>query len=242
VRKLENRIVLIDGLKELGVDASEDMLKKLEIFKEIMLEWNEKINLTSITEEREIYIKHFLDSATCLSTGYIKDGMKVIDVGTGAGFPGIPLKILKEGLDMTLLDSLNKRVSYLNEVVKILTLKSTATIHARAEEAGSNKAYREVYDIVLSRAVASMNVLCEYCLPFAKVGGYFLCQKGPDTGSELEESRAAIKIMGGSVKEVKEYQLPFSDIKHSIIVIEKVTQTPTKYPRKPGKPSASPII
>lgn len=233
---------MVDGLKALGIDVSEEKLKKLGVFKEIMLQWNEKINLTSITEEREIYIKHFLDSVTCLSTGYIKDGMKVIDVGTGAGFPGIPVKILKDELEMTLLDSLNKRVSYLNEVLKKLYLKDVTTIHARAEEAGSSTAHREEYDIVLSRAVASMNVLCEYCMPFAKVGGYFLCQKGPDIGIELEESRAAISVLGGIVKEVKEYQLPFSDIKHNIIIIEKVADTPTKYPRKPGKPAVSPII
>ena len=240
--KLENRKTLIEGLKVLGTDISMEKLEKLIAFKEIMLEWNEKINLTAITEEREVFIKHFLDSATCLSTGYIKDGMKIIDVGSGAGFPGIPVSILKDGIKMTLLDSLNKRISYLNEVVKKLDLKGITTVHARAEEAGSSKEHREAYDIVLSRAVASMSVLCEYCLPFVKVGGYFLCQKGPDTRIELEESELAIKTLGGIVKEVKEYQLPFSDIKHNIIIIGKTTDTPTKYPRKPGKPAASPIL
>ena len=240
--KLENRKVLIDGLKELGIDASEVKLEKLIEFKKIMLDWNEKVNLTAITEEKEVFIKHFLDSATCLSTGYIKEGMNLIDVGTGAGFPGIPISILKNGLKMTLLDSLNKRVTYLNEVVKQLDLKDITTVHARAEEAGSSEVYRAVYDIVLSRAVASMSVLCEYCMPFAKVGGYFLCQKGPDISSELEEAGTAIKTLGGRIKEVREYFLPFSDIKHNIIVIEKTTDTPTKYPRKPGKPAANPII
>ena len=239
--KLENKRVLIDGFKELGLNVSEEMIDKLGVVKEIMLQWNEKVNLTSITEEREVYIKHFLDSATCLATGYIKDGMKVIDVGTGAGFPGIPVKILKDQLEMTLLDSLNKRVSYLNEVLKKLGLQNITAIHARAEEAGSSNIHREVYDIVLSRAVASMNVLCEYCMPFAKMGGYFLCQKGPDIGTELEESRSAIKVLGGVVREVLEYQLPFSEIKHNIIIIEKVAETPTRYPRKPGKPAANPI-
>lgn len=239
--KLENREILIDGLKELGIDASTDTVEKLLAFKEIMLEWNEKINLTAITEEKEVFIKHFLDSATCLSTGYIKEGMSAIDVGTGAGFPGVPLKILMSGLNITLLDSLNKRISYLNEVAKKLKLSCTTMVHARAEEAGSSKAHRESYDIVLSRAVASMSVLCEYCMPFAKVGGFFLCQKGPDIKAELEEAGAAIKALGGKVREIKEYQLPFSDIKHNIIVIEKIAATPTKYPRKPGKPAASPI-
>jgi 16S rRNA (guanine527-N7)-methyltransferase len=206
-----------------------------------MISWNEKINLTAITEEKEVYIKHFLDSATCLSTGYIKDGMRAIDVGTGAGFPGIPLKILKPDIEMTLLDSLNKRISYLDEVVAKLGLMGVKTVHARAEEAGSNKEFREAYDIVLSSAVAAMNVLCEYCIPFAKVGGFFLCQKGPDIEEELAEARQAIKLLGGEIREVKEYQLPFSNIKHNIIIIEKISETPTKYPRKPGKPSASPL-
>jgi 16S rRNA (guanine527-N7)-methyltransferase len=241
VNKLKNRDILINGAKELGIEISQDKLEKLIAFKDIMLEWNEKINLTAITEEREVFIKHFLDSATCLSTGYIKEGMKVIDVGTGAGFPGIPVKILMDGLKITLLDSLNKRVNYLSEVVKMLNLSETKTVHARAEEAGSSKEHRESYDIVLSRAVASMNVLCEYCMPFVKVGGFLLCQKGPDIKEELEEAASAIRILGGAVKEVREYRLPFSDIRHNIIIIEKVAATPTKYPRKPGKPAANPI-
>lgn len=241
VRKLENREILINGLKELGIDASEEALKKLISFKDIMLEWNEKINLTAITEEREVYIKHFIDSATCLATGCIKENMSAIDVGTGAGFPGVPLKILMDSLDMTLLDSLNKRISYLKEVSAKLGLKNVNTVHARAEEAGADKAYRERYDIVLSRAVAAMSVLCEYCMPFAKVGGVFLCQKGPDIKEELEEARSAIRTLGGRVREIKEFKLPYSDIKHNIIIIEKVEPTPTKYPRKPGKPAANPI-
>jgi 16S rRNA (guanine527-N7)-methyltransferase len=239
--KLENREVLISGLKELEIDATEEMIEKLIASNDIMLKWNEKVNLTAITEEKEVFIKHFLDSATCLSTGYIRDGMSVIDVGTGAGFPGVPLKIYNSTLKITLLDSLNKRISYLNEVVKKLNLNKINTVHARAEEAGSSKDHRECYDIVLSRAVASMSVLCEYCLPFAKVGGFFLCQKGADIKNEMEEAGKSIKTLGGVVKEVKEYQLPFSDIKHSIIVIKKISATPTKYPRKPGKPAADPI-
>lgn len=241
MNKLENREILINGLKELGIEASQEKAERLIAFKEIMLEWNEKINLTAITEEREVFIKHFLDSATCLATGYIKEGMAVIDVGTGAGFPGVPLKILMESLNMTLLDSLNKRISYLNEVGRKLNFKNTRMLHSRAEDAGSNKAHRESYDIVLSRAVASMSVLCEYCLPFAKVGGYFLCQKGPDIREEMEEAGNAIKALGGKVREVREFELPYSDIKHNIIIIEKIAATPTKYPRKPGKPSADPI-
>lgn len=239
---LENKEILINGLMELNIDPTKEKVNKLLAFKEIMLEWNEKVNLTAITEEKEIFIKHFLDSATCLSTGYIKEGMRVIDVGTGAGFPGIPIQILNEGLKMILLDSLNKRVIYLKEAIKRLDLINISAIHGRAEEAGRVKDNRECYDIVLSRAVASMNVLCEYCLPFAKIGGYFLCQKGPDIEEEMENAVSAIKTLGGAIKEVREYMLPFSDIKHNIVIIEKVSETPTKYPRKPGKPAANPII
>ena len=240
--RLENKDILINGLIELKIDPTKEKVDKLIVLKEIMLEWNEKVNLTAITEEKEIFIKHFLDSATCLSTGYIKEGMRIIDVGTGAGFPGIPIQILKDGLEMTLLDSLNKRIIYLKEAVKKLDLGNVSAVHGRAEEAGRNKAHRESYDIVLSRAVASMNVLCEYCLPFAKVGGFFLCQKGPETKEEIGNAASAIKTLGGTIKDVREYKLPYSDIKHNIIIIEKVSATPTKYPRKPGKPAANPII
>lgn len=238
---LDSRDILFEGLKELGIEGTEDKLERFVAFKDIMLEWNENINLTAITEEKEVYIKHFLDSATCVASGYIKEGMKVIDVGTGAGFPGVPVKILMGGVDITLLDSLNKRINYLKDAVTKLNLKGVELVHGRAEEAGADKLYREKYDIVLSRAVASMDVLCEYCLPFARVGGYFLCQKGPDIKEELQEAERALEVLGGEIAEIKQYSLPFSDITHNIIVIKKVVQTPTKYPRKPGKPSANPL-
>ena len=239
--KLNNKEVIYQGLKELGIEVSMPVIDKLLIFKDIMLEWNEKINLTSITDERDIYVKHFLDSATCLSTGYIKSGMRVIDVGTGAGFPGIPVKIIKNDIKITFLDSLNKRINYLKEVVQKLELDDTVLIHGRAEETGNNKSHRESYDVVLSRAVASMNILCEYCLPFVKVGGVFLCQKGPNIEEELKEAEKAINVLGGKLTEIKKYKLPFSDIIHNVIIIKKEVHTPTKYPRKPGKPSVNPI-
>ncbi|TAH64157.1 MAG: 16S rRNA (guanine(527)-N(7))-methyltransferase RsmG [Gottschalkiaceae bacterium] len=238
---MNNKEVIYQGLKELGIEVSMPVIDKLLIFKDIMLEWNEKINLTSITDERDIYVKHFLDSATCLSTGYIKSGMRVIDVGTGAGFPGIPVKIIKNDIKITFLDSLNKRINYLKEVVQKLELDDTVLIHGRAEETGNNKSHRESYDVVLSRAVASMNILCEYCLPFVKVGGVFLCQKGPNVEEELKEAEKAINVLGGKLIEIRKYKLPFSDIIHNVIIIEKEVHTPTKYPRKPGKPSVNPI-
>lgn len=233
---------LQQGLTEIGVHASKEAVEKLELLKALLIEWNEKINLTAITEPAEVDIKHFIDSATCLSTGYIKDGARVIDVGTGAGFPGVPVKVLNESLEITLLDSLNKRIKYLQDVSEKLGLKGVTLVHSRAEDGGSNKAYREKYDIALSRAVAAMNVLCEYCLPFVKVGGYFICQKGPSYKEELENAQRAIEILGGRLKEVKGYQLPGSDITHYIIIVEKIRETPTKYPRKAGKPAAEPLI
>lgn len=239
---LENRNILIDGMKEIGIELTDQSLQKLLAYKGILLDWNEKINLTAITEEKDVYIKHFVDSATCLKTGYIKDGMALIDVGTGAGFPGVPIKILSQKVHMTLLDSLNKRITYLHEVIEKLGLQDVEPIHGRAEEVGVNSKYREKYDIALSRAVAAMNVLCEYCLPFVKVGGYFICQKGSDCKEELKEAEKAIKLLGGQLVETQIFKLPFSDITHQIIIIKKVAETPTKYPRKPGKPAANPII
>jgi 16S rRNA (guanine527-N7)-methyltransferase len=230
------------GLQEINIEATSEMLDKFELLKTLLIEWNEKINLTAITDLDEVDIKHFIDSATCLATGYIKDGDEVIDVGTGAGFPGVPVKILNDSLKVTLLDSLNKRIKYLEDVVNKLELNNMKLVHSRAEDGGSNKLYREKYDIALSRAVATMSVLCEYCLPFVRVGGYFICQKGPSYKEELDNAAKAIQILGGKVKEVKNYKLANSDITHYVIIIEKVKETPSKYPRKAGKPAAEPII
>ena len=233
---------LKEGLEQLHMVTSPEILEKFERFKALLIEWNEKINLTAIIDPVEVDIKHFVDSVTCLATGYIKDGNSVIDVGTGAGFPGVPIKILNRSLKVTLLDSLNKRVKYLEDVVSKLELEDVKLVHARAEDGGINKLYREKYDIALSRAVAAMNVLCEYCLPFVKLGGYFICQKGPSYKEELEHAAKAIEVLGGKVKEVKSYKLANSEITHYVIIIQKIKETPSKYPRKAGKPAAEPII
>lgn len=238
---MDYREILLDGMKAINIDIDMKVADSFELYKEILLEWNDKINLTAIKDEKEIYLKHFVDSATCISTGYIKENDNIIDVGTGAGFPGLPIKLINNSIQLTLLDSLNKRISYLREVVEKLLLKDVELLHSRAEDAGSNGRYREKFDVVLSRAVASMSILCEYCLPFAKVGGYFICQKGPKYIEELAEAENAIRVLGGEIKEVKTYKLPDSDITHYVIIIQKVINTPTKYPRKAGKPSADPI-
>lgn len=238
---MNDKEYLKTGFHSMGLEVDDKAIDKFIDLKEILLEWNEKINLTTITQKEEVFIKHYFDSVACLNDGYIKDGMKVIDVGTGAGFPGIPLKIVREDIKLTLLDSLNKRISYLEDALSRLNIKNVELVHARAEEGGANAKYREKFDIVLSRAVASMNILVEYCLPYVAVGGFFLCQKGSNCEEELKAAENAIDLLGGELKEVKLYKLPYSDITHSIIIIQKVKNTPTKYPRKPGKPSSDPI-
>jgi len=238
---VEERIFLENGFRELNIRINKKSIDELLLFRDMLLEWNKKINLTSITDNEEIFIKHFFDSATCMATGYIKDGFEVVDIGTGAGFPGLVLKVLNKKMNITLLDSLRKRTNYLENIVINLGLKNVEIIHGRAEEYGNKEDYREKYDIALSRAVASINVLLEYCLPYIREGGYFLCQKGPKFKDELKEAEKALKVLGGKINEVKEFILPGSDIKRNIIVIKKIYKTPAKYPRKAGKPSSNPI-
>lgn len=210
------------------------MKPEFKKYMDLLLEWNEKINLTAITEPKEVEIKHFEDSLTCLKSGYIKDGDKVVDVGTGAGFPGLPVKIENNNIKLTLMDSLNKRINFLKEVSNQLEL-DTDCIHIRAEEAGKNKLYREQFDVSVSRAVARLCVLVEYCLPLVKVGGYMLAMKGKDIEEELEQAKPLIKSLGGQVKEVQLHTLSDEEITHSIVVIEKISNTPGKYPRNGKK-------
>lgn len=232
---------LINGAQELKIDLNEDQLNQFRIYKTLLKEWNQKINITSITEDEEIDIKHFLDSLTPLSTNVLDGNKKIIDIGTGGGFPGIPLKIKNSSLEVVLMDSLNKRITFLNEVIKQLGLTDIRAIHGRAEEWSIKEDYREQFDICISRAVASLNTLCEYCMPFVKVGGYFIAMKGPNIEEELDFSKNAIKLLGGRVKNTKKIQIPLSDITHSLIVIEKISETPTKYPRGGGKPKKNPL-
>ena len=215
------------------------MQEQFEEYKKLLLEWNEKINLTAITEEDDIILKHFVDSLTI--SKYIEEGKSIVDVGTGAGFPGIPIKIERENVDVTLVDSLNKRIIFLNDVIEKLKLEKITTLHFRAEEFGQNKKYRESFDIATSRAVANLSTLVEYLLPLVKVGGKCICMKGSDIKEELEESKKAIEILGGEIEKVEEFTLPESDIKRSIIIISKKSSTPKKYPRKPGTPAKEPI-
>ena len=230
---------LKDKAKKININLSEKQLKDYFNYMNLLLEWNEKINLTAITEPSEVILKHFVDSLTI--NKYIKDNSKIIDVGTGAGFPGIPLSILNSNLNITLLDSLNKRINFLNEVKKELDLENINTIHSRVEDFGQNKNEREKYDVAVSRAVAPLNVLLEYLLPLVSVGGVCICMKGPNVSQETEDAKRAIELLGGVIEKEEKIILPDSDNERNIIIIKKVKETPVKYPRKAGLPSKEPI-
>lgn len=228
-----------NGAEKLNIPLSDTQVNQLIKYSELLVEWNEKMNLTAITDDEGIATKHFLDSLTALNTGFVTG--KVIDVGTGAGFPGLVLKIAKPEIELTLLDSLNKRVTFLKAVGAELGLDGVEYVHARAEDGGRNSAYRGKFDTVVSRAVANMTLLSEWCLPFLRVGGRFLALKGPLADEELKNARRAVSILGGEIESVMEAEIPFTDLAHKIIIVKKVRQTPIKYPRKPGIAAKNPI-
>ena len=205
---------------------------------QLLLEWNEKINLTTIVEPEQIIVKHFLDSLTIKK--YIEDEKNIIDVGTGAGFPGMPLAIEKNN-NVTLLDSLNKRINFLNDVKEKIGLENVVTVHSRAEDAAKDKKYRECFDYAVSRAVAPMNVLLEYLLPFVKVGGKVICMKGPNVKEEMDNSEKVAKILGGKIEKVEELEIPEIDMKRTVVIVKKIEKTSSKYPRKAGTPSKEPL-
>lgn len=238
---MNNREILKKGLEDLGITASDKVLNDFNIYREILVDWNQKMNLTGIEDEKEVYIKHFLDSVSSVKDNYIKDGVSIIDVGTGAGFPGLPLRICLENIKLTLLDSLNKRINFLQEVSNSLELDNIEFIHGRAEDFGKLEEYREQYDIATARAVAGLPILMEFCVPFIKVGGHFVCLKGPNANLELEESKAAMEALGIEFVDKIDVELPETDLNHNILVFKKVKSTPDKYPRKAGKPSKTPI-
>ncbi len=230
------RKILENGFEKLSIDVTDNQICQLIQYAGLLCEWNKKINLTAICDTDGIAKKHFLDSSTALLTGHITG--KVIDVGTGAGFPGLVLKILKPEIELTLLDSLNKRINFLKTVADEIGTNAEF-IHARAEDGG--RTHREQYDTVVSRAVANMTLLSELCLPFLKVGGYFLALKGPLADEELESAKRAIHILGGEVESIFSAKIPDTDLKHKIIIVKKVRHTPQQYPRKPGIATKNPI-
>lgn len=224
-----------------GLSISDQQIKDFDTYYKMLIEWNEKINLTAITEPQEVALKHMIDSLTCLDSKYFIAGCTVVDVGTGAGFPGIPLKIFRPDLKLTLLDSLNKRLNFLQTVVTQLNMADVQLTHSRAEDAGRAAKLRERYHIAVSRAVARLNVLCEYCLPLVKEGGCFIAMKGAKYQQEVDEAQNAIQKLGGKINDVKPVKLPGLEDARAVIYISKVKATPAQYPRRSGLPEKKPL-
>lgn len=233
--------IFVEKLNVLGVTLNDTQLKQFDQYYELLVEWNKVMNLTAITEYEEVVVKHFVDSLSLVKAIDIEKVHTVIDIGTGAGFPGIPLKIAFPHLKITLLDSLNKRINFLNEVIDKLGLEEISTIHGRAEDFARKLEYREQFDLCVSRAVANLSTLSEYCLPYVKVGGVFLPYKSGEIDQEVDEAATALKVLGGKMKKVEKFQLPDSDISRSFVVIAKTKNTGKKFPRKAGLPSKEPI-
>lgn len=228
-------------LEAMNIENSQELIEKFRIYMEGVLEWNEKVNLTTITDPDEFVIKHFIDSIICANYPEYINAAKIIDVGTGAGFPGIPLSIISPEKEFILMDSLNKRLKIIDELCQRADIKNVVTLHARAEELAKNKAHRERYDLCVSRAVANMAVLAEYCLPFIKVGGFLMAYKGPEAENEVREAEHALSLLGGRAEEIRNGNLKEFGIDHKVVVIKKVSNTPSKYPRKPGTPTKEPL-
>lgn len=238
----ENSAFLAD-LKEWNIEPSEQQLLQLEKYYEMLVEKNKVMNLTAITEYEDVLKKHFLDSlALCQMIDLKEKKVKLLDLGTGAGFPGIPLKIFFPELEITLMDSLNKRIIFLQEVIAELGLTKITAVHGRAEETALKPEYREKYDFCVSRAVARLVSLAEFCLPFVKQGGYFVPYKSGEIQVELQEAKFAVRELGGEIINTQEFQLPNSDIHRTLIQIKKIKQTPKKYPRAGGKPLKQPLL
>ncbi|HCM88947.1 MULTISPECIES: 16S rRNA (guanine(527)-N(7))-methyltransferase RsmG [Vagococcus] len=230
-------------LAKIGIELSDTQMKQFHRYYELLVEWNEKINLTAITDLEEVYLKHFYDSITlAISLDFKNENYSLCDVGSGAGFPSIPIKIVYPNLNISIVDSLNKRIKFLTLLCEELHLENVNLYHDRAEMFGQNKIHREAYDLVTARAVARLNVLSELCIPLVKKGGKFLALKAAKSEEEVIESKKAIAILGGKLVEEVEIVLPFNEDKRYVVVIEKKKETPKKYPRKPGTPNKSPLM
>lgn len=231
----------IQDLKELGVSLTDKQIEQFLIYYELLTEWNSFMNLTAITEYEDVLKKHFVDSVSLIQAVDVRKKLTLIDVGTGAGFPGLALKIAYPELKVTLLDSLQKRIKFLDAVIEKLGLEGIETIHGRAEDFAKPQKLRESFDLCVSRAVANLSTLSEYCLPFVKVGGYFIPYKSEKIAQEKEEAEKALELLGGKFERQIEFMLPSSDIYRNLFVIKKVKETPKKFPRKAGLPAKEPI-
>lgn len=237
---------LVNICNKINIEISDDQINCFEKYYELLIEKNKVMNLTAITDKEDVIVKHFIDSIALIS--YLTDKgininnkLKIIDIGTGAGFPGLPLKIMMPDVKFTLLDSLNKRVSFLNEVIDELKLKDIEALHGRAEDYASDNKYREKYDICVSRAVANLSTLSEYCIPFVKEDGFFISYKAGESEEEINNSKNAIKILGGKINKVEEFVLPGTDASRVFVFIRKQELTDKKYPRKAGVPAKKPL-
>lgn len=226
--------------RKIDIMLSEEQLQKFYKYMKLLLEWNEKINLTAIIEPKEIILKHFIDSLSIIK--YIKNKNSLVDVGTGAVFPGIPIKIVLPEIKVILIDSLNKRITFLNEVISQLDLKYIEAVHSRVEDFARNKEYREKFDVATARAVAQLPIILEYLIPLTKVKGNIICMKGNKIDEEIKKSKKAISVLGGNLEKIDNFYLPDTDIERNIIIVNKVEKTSSKYPRKAGIPSKNPII
>lgn len=238
---MEIKQQLIEGAKVLNVELTDKQADQLIKYKELLVEWNEKMNLTAITEDLEVITKHFLDCLTVQSSIDLTQVKTLVDVGTGAGFPGLVLKIAFPNVKITLIDSLNKRLKFLQEVIDTLGLEGIECVHGRAEDLGKNKLYREQFEVCASRAVANLAVLSEYTLPFVKKGGYLIALKGQKLDEELAQGQKAVEILGGQIDEIFDVIVPYTDLNHRIAKVKKVKETPKKYPRKAGEPTKAPL-
>ena len=234
-QKMEN------GLESLGIHLTDKQLNQFLIFYEKLIEKNKVVNLTAITEFSEVVEKHFLDSLSLIKVVNLQNPLKILDLGTGAGFPGIPLKIAFPELEIVLMDSLNKRVLFLQEVISDLNLHKISALHGRAEEIARKIEYREQFDICVSRAVANLSSLSEYCIPFVRQGGRFISYKSGEIEEEVLQAKKAVHLLGGKILEVEKFQLPGTDIWRSFVCVEKLRKTPKTYPRKAGTPTKDPL-
>ena len=240
----EDENILIDGAQKIGIDLHKEQIKKFSRYLELLVQWNQKINLTSLKTPREIIIKHFLDSISCIKiiNKYIDtEGISVIDVGAGAGFPGMPIKIICPSIRLSLLEARKKKTTFLQKLTEEMNFQQVKILNGRAETFGKSIDYREKYDIVVSRAVAHLSVLSEYCLPLVRVGGLFIAQKGRSYKEETEKSLKTIQFLGGELIGVENIRIPFINQERYLLVIKKIKDTPSKYPRKEGLPQKRPL-
>jgi 16S rRNA (guanine527-N7)-methyltransferase len=224
-----------------GLGFDENKYNKFIKYKDLIKEWNQKVNITAITEDSEIIKKHFIDSIKIFKFSPLASAKNIIDIGTGGGFPGIPIKIMEEKKEVVLLDSLNKRVKFLDEVIRNLNLVNISTIHGRAEDFARVDKYREMFDVAVSRAVANLTTLSELCIPYVKVNGYFVAMKGPSVEEEIIQAKNALSILGGKIEDVIQVSIEDSDLKHNLVIIKKIKSTPKTYPRQAGTASKSPL-